>query len=510
MNEDPEESKRLDFAAGVPIAEFAGADRLLGHVGKEEVLVVRGDGKLFAIGAHCTHYHAPLVDGLIVGKEIRCPWHHARFDVSNGEAKAAPAFDALGCWNIEQRGEQIFVTSKRTSANAAGGRVFAKLPQKIVIIGGGAAGFAAAERLRRENYAGSLTIVSAENSAPVDRPNLSKDYLAGTAQEDWLPLRPSSYYHDAGIDLRTGVSATDLDSRSREITLSDGSKLPYERLLLATGAEPVKLPLPGSDLPHVFTLRSLEDCRSIIKRAEVARRALVMGASFIGLEVAAALRTRGLEVHVVAPDKLPMERVFGPQMGDFVRALHESKGVMFHLEDVATTIEKDRVTLKSGGVIEADLVIVGVGVRPRLDLAERAGLAIDRGVIVNAYLETSAPDIFAAGDIARWPDPLSGESIRVEHWVVAERQGQTAAVNMLGGREKFEAVPFFWSQHYDIPINYVGHAEKWDDVAIDGDIAGKDCLLRFMKGERTLAAASIFRDIDNLRAELAMEQSANI
>ena len=197
MNEDPESLKRLDFAAGVPIAEFAGADRLLGHVGKEEVLVVRGDGKLFAIGAHCTHYHAPLVDGLIVGKEIRCPWHHARFDVSNGEAKAAPAFDALGCWNIEQRGEQIFVTSKRTSANAAGGRVFAKLPQKIVIIGGGAAGFAAAERLRRENYAGSLTIVSAENSAPVRQTEPlqglsgrnSSGRLAAAAPLELLPRR---------------------------------------------------------------------------------------------------------------------------------------------------------------------------------------------------------------------------------------------------------------------------------------------------------------------------------
>jgi NADPH-dependent 2,4-dienoyl-CoA reductase/sulfur reductase-like enzyme/nitrite reductase/ring-hydroxylating ferredoxin subunit len=508
MNEDPDKSKRLDFSAGVSITEFAEGDRLLGHVGEEEVLVVRADGKLFAIGAHCTHYHAPLVDGLIVGKEIRCPWHHARFDVSSGEAKTAPAFDTLGCWTVEQRGEQIFVTGKRTSAKVSKGPVFDNLPQSIVIIGGGAAGFAAAARLRRENYTGSLTILSAESSVPVDRPNLSKDYLAGTAKEDWLPLRSPSFYQEACIDLRTGVSATALDRQSREVILSDGSKLSYDRLLLATGAEPLKLSLPGSDLPHVFTLRSLDDCRSIIEQARGARRALVMGASFIGLEVAASLRTRGLEVHVVAPDKRPMERVFGTQMGDFVRALHESKGVVFHLEDVATLIEKDRVTLKSGGVIEADLVIVGVGVRPRVELAERAGLVTDRGVIVNAYLETSAPDIFAAGDIARWPDPHSGENIRVEHWVVAERQGQTAAVNMLGGREKFDAVPFFWSQHYDIPINYVGHAEKWDDIAIDGDIAGKDCLLRFTKGERTLAVASIFRDIDSLRAELAMEQAA--
>ena len=201
-----------------------------------------------------------------------------------------------------------------------------------------------------------------------------------------------------------------------------------------------------------------------------------------------------------------MERVLGPQMGDFIRALHEEHGVVFHLEDTVAAIDGMRVTLKSGGALEADLVIMGVGVRPRLELAEKAGLSLDRGLTVDAYLRTSAPEIFAAGDIARWPDPHSGQRIRVEHWVVAERQGQTAALNMLGVREKFDAVPFFWSQHYDIPINYVGHAEKWDELLVEGDIAGKDCLVRYKQGGRTLAAASIFRDVASLQAEVAMER----
>ncbi len=498
-----------DLTQGIPLARLTDGGKLVGHVGEHEVLLVRRGEEVLAVGAHCAHYHAPLVDGLVVGDTVRCPWHHACFDLRTGDAIRAPALSPIACWSVEQREGNIVVREKRIQPMPVPRRSAAtENPDNILIVGGGAAGFAAAEKLRREQYRGSIVMLNNDDTPPVDRPNLSKDYLAGTAPESWVPLRPATFYHKNGIDLRLNSNVSDIDATSRQVILSDGSKLSYDRLLLATGAEPVRLSIPGAGQPHVCMLRSLGDCRAIIERAKTARRVVVLGASFIGLEVAAALRTRGLEVRVVAPDKRPMERILGPQMGDFVRSLHEEHGVVFHLEDTASAIDGQQVTLKSGGTLEADLVVVGIGVRPRIEIAERAGLVIDRGIKVNEYLETSAPEIFAAGDIARWPDPHSGESIRVEHWVVAERQGQAAAVNMLGAREKFSAVPFFWSQHYDVQINYVGHAEKWDELTIEGNIASKDCLVRFNRGGRTLAVASIFRDIESLEAELDMERAA--
>ena len=507
MAEDQAQPVGPDLALGVPAGELPDGGKLVGHVGQEPVLLVCRGADIFAIGAQCTHYNGPLAEGLIVDDTVRCPWHHACFDLRTGEALHAPAFASVDTWRVEQRDGKIFVREKRAQPEKKH-RGKQDEPNKIVIVGGGAAGFAAAEMLRREKYEGGVVMLSSDDAPPVDRPNLSKDYLAGSAPEEWLPLRDQSFYSDNSIDLRLDTTVAAIDVRAREVALTNGEKIPFDRLLLATGAEPVRPSIPGAKPSDVLVLRSLKDCRAIIERAKTARRAVVLGASFIGLEVAAALRARDIEVHVVAPEAHPMEKILGPDFSRLVRAIHEQHGVVLHLGETARGLEGKRMTLSGGSVLEADLIVAGLGVRPRLSLAEEAGIKIDRGVAVDAFLETSAPAVFAAGDIARWPDRLTGDAIRVEHWVVAERQGQTAALNMLGRREPFDAVPFFWSQHYDVPINYVGHAESWDDLVVEGDIANKDGLVRMRRAGRTLAVASIFRDSESLEAEVGLEREA--
>jgi apoptosis-inducing factor 3 len=493
-----------DLKAGIASADLADGAMLLGQAEGEAVLLARRGREVFAIGATCTHYSGPLAEGLLVGDTVRCPWHHACFSLRSGEALEAPALSPVACWRVEETGGRIFVRGKQAEKPKQP-RAGDQAPKSVVIIGGGAAGFACAEMLRREGYAGAVTMLSQDDAPPCDRPNLSKDYLAGTAPEEWIPLRGPEFYSENKIDLVLKAEASEIDTSGRRVKVSNGKSYAFDRLLIATGAEPIRLDIPGAQLPHVRTLRSLSDSRALIDRAKSARRAVVIGASFIGLEVAASLRHRGVEVHVVAPDKRPLERVLGPEIGDHIRALHEQHGVHFHLGRTGKSIDQTRVTLDDGTALEADMVVVGIGVRPRTQLAERAGLKVERGVLVNEYLETSVPGIYAAGDIASWPDPYSGARLRIEHWVVAERQGQTAARNMLGRAERYTWPPFFWSQHYDVSVDYVGHAQQWDKIDIDGDIKGHDVTLRYKKAGRTLAVATIFRGQASLAAEVAMQ-----
>ncbi|MEO6032115.1 MAG: FAD-dependent oxidoreductase [Burkholderiaceae bacterium] len=509
MSEETTEPVGPDFGKGVALSTLAESIPLLGHAQGEPVILVRRGSEVFAIGAVCTHYGAPLADGLVVGDTVRCPWHHACFSLRTGDAVRAPALNAVSCWHVAQRDGRVYVDHKVEATPSSPSRASdgAKRPKAIVIVGGGAAGNAAAEMLRREHYEGTITLLSADDSLPCDRPNLSKNYLAGTAEDDWIPLRSPEFYQEQRIDVKLNARVVGIDTASREVWLEDGSRHAFDALLLATGADPMRLDVPGATLSHVHYLRTWADARALVADAATARRAVVIGASFIGLEVAASLRAREIDVHVVGRETAVMEPVLGTAAGAYIRGLHEEHGVTFHLGTTLSSIDEHGVTLANGETLQADLVVIGIGVRPALALAEQAGLAIDRGVTVDPYLATSVAGIYAAGDIVRWPDRLGGAPIRVEHWVVAQRQGQVAARNMLGQREAFDMVPFFWTEQYDFSLGYVGHAERFDQVEIDGTLEARDCKLTYRRDGKKLAVAVVHRDLEGLRAEVEFERT---
>jgi NADPH-dependent 2,4-dienoyl-CoA reductase/sulfur reductase-like enzyme len=276
--------------------------------------------------------------------------------------------------------------------------------------------------------------------------------------------------------------------------------------LLATGAEPRSLSIEGAGLPHVCRLRTLADSKAIIARAQQARSCVVIGSGFIGLEVAASLRHREIPVSVISQESAPLAKVLGPELGRFIQTLHEQHGVRFLLNAAPRAIREDRVEIGGGMFVDAEVVIIGVGVSPRTSLAQAAGIEVNNGVVVNETLRTSAPDVFAAGDLARYPEPVSGEPARIEHWVVAERQGQAVARSMLGIGGAYRGVPFFWSQHYDVTISYVGHAPSWDDCEIRGNLKKHDACAIYRRNGKTLAVATIGRDRLSLKVEAAFEK----
>jgi 3-phenylpropionate/trans-cinnamate dioxygenase ferredoxin reductase subunit len=521
MTEHSDELAGPDLAQGIEISSVKPGQLIAGHAFGEPIVLVHVEPNWFAVGGKCTHYGAPLAEGVLVSETIRCPWHHACFELRNGAASRAPALNDLPSYTVVVESNIVRVTGKRETGWPHGGerrprgsRAPEKVlleespvagPSSVLIVGAGAAGIACAEMLRREAYRGPITLVDIDPDAPYDRPNLSKDYLAGNAPEEWLPLHPKDFFERQSIEILSGVEAQSIDSGSKTVRLSDGSLHSYGALLIATGASPLRLAIRGEQ--QIQYLRTLADCRAIIAKIGGARTAVVIGASFIGLEVAASLLTRGMEVHVIAPEKLPLERVLGTELGELIKGVHEQHGVRFHFGHTVKALDGKAVILDDDTKLEADVVIAGIGVRPNLKLAESAGILIDNGIAVNEFLETSVSNVFAAGDAARWPDAYSDARLRVEHWVVAERQGQVVARNMLGHRDRFDDIPFFWSAHYDkLSIRYTGHVERWDETRIDGDVMRLDCAVSYMVGGRRGAMATINRDRQSLETEVEMER----
>lgn len=466
-----------------------------------DILLARVKGKYHAVGALCTHYGAPLAEGVLSGERIVCPWHHACFNAATGDLEEPPALDALPCYGVRAEDENIIVSLPDESADrrtplmtrrdaSADGRLF-------VIVGGGAAGYAAAQTLREDGFRGRVCLITREDRAPYDRPNLSKDYLQGHAEAAWMPLRPDDFYEEHGVELVCKKEVTRVDARAKTITFEGGETIGYDALLVATGAAPRRLNIPGGDLKNVHLLRSFADADSLIESAKSSARAVVAGASFIGMEAAAALAARGLEVTVVAPSAEPFASTLGPEVGALFRRLHEEHGVKFKLGSMVYRIEGtsrvEAVVLEGGERIETDVVVVGVGVRPATSFLAGVSLHEDGGVNVDSHLR-AADGLYAAGDIARFPDARTGERVRIEHWRTAQQQGRVAAHNMAGRATPFDAVPFFWTRQFDAGLLYVGHASRWDEIVYQGDVAGRDFIAFYVRDGRVSAAAGMNRD----------------
>jgi NADPH-dependent 2,4-dienoyl-CoA reductase/sulfur reductase-like enzyme/nitrite reductase/ring-hydroxylating ferredoxin subunit len=484
------------------------------EVENAKVLLVKSEGRIYACGNECSHYMGPLSDGVLAGHIVTCPWHNARFDVRDGRMLAAPALNDLPSYEVKVEEGQVYVrqASKGTIQMPEGedGRSF-------LIVGAGAAGNAAAEMLRRGGFCGRIVLVTAESVGPYDRTMLSKDFLSGEAPAKWLPLRGEKFYSRLKIELLTGRRVVGLDAKSKTVRFEDGGSLQGDAILLATGGVPRKLSVPGADLEGIFLLRSRADSEALVAAAEKAGsggKAVILGASFIGLEVAASLRTRELEVTVAAPEETPLAVVFGEEIGKRVQRRHEENGVRFHLGRTAREIrgsgKVQEVLLDDGTSLAADLVVVGIGIQPAVDFLRDSGLVTDGAVPVNERFETSAEGIYAAGDIAVVPDPLGGESRRVEHWVEAERQGQHAARAMLGSREPYRTIPFFWTRQFGTSLRYIGFARTFERVAVRGEVAKDAFVAGFYQGGKLKAVAGMRRTRELIRAGQILEAGGSV
>jgi NADPH-dependent 2,4-dienoyl-CoA reductase/sulfur reductase-like enzyme/nitrite reductase/ring-hydroxylating ferredoxin subunit len=480
---------------------------------EHNVLLCRINDEYSAVGAFCTHYGAPLEEGVLKGETIMCPLHHACFNAKNGNLLEPPAMDALPVFELKIEGDKISVNvpdeipgsrkpdmvKKDTKADS---RVF-------VLLGAGASAYFAAQSMRENGFRGNIIMVTSENRSPYDRPNLSKDYLAGSAEEEWMPLRPDDFFNEYGIEIKQSAVIMGVDFQRKQVSLESNEHLKYDKLLIATGGIPNKLNIKGADLKNIFYLRSFDDADQIIASLKDSKNAVVIGASFIAMETAGSLVERKINVTVIAPEEIPFERNFGKEIGMLFRKEHEKNGVVFKLKskikEFKGTGKVESVVLESGEEIKTDLVVIGIGVKPATGFLDSAELLDDKSLKTDSYLRVR-DDVYASGDIASFPDFRTGNHIRIEHWRLAQQLGRTAGANMSGKEIKFSGVPFFWTQQAGMTLRYVGFVKDWDEILIDGSIAGKKFIAYFIKNNTVMAAAAMNRDKELDAVHLLMKE----
>ncbi len=476
---------------------------------EESVLIIRRDNGLVAWGDSCPHVGCPLSWGHLQNGVITCACHNARFDVNSGKMLTAPSLDDLVGYDVREENGKVYIGSRQEPEFP---RPAVEDSKTVAIVGAGAGGSAAAEQLRREGFGGRIVMITPEEVSPYDRTALSKFFLGENMGPELLSLRSSQFYEDANIEMWKGRRVTAVDTASLTLTMDDGGTLQADHIILATGSRAKTLPIPGTDLPGCFTLRSLADATAIRKAAAEAKSAVVIGASFIGTETAAFLKDRGLNVHIVAPETVPFAAVLGELVGTRFAALHESQGVGMNLGRTVSRIKGDgkveEVELDDGAIIPAELVVLGVGAEPVLDYLDGTGLVRDGAVPVDANLATSASDIYAIGDIARVASDV--QNGRVEHWVVAQRHGQQAARAVMGDESGLQYAPFFWTMQFETPLAYTGFAPDFDEVRYKGDVEEGNFLAGYFKGGSLRAVASIGKTKTVIRYGYLLDEGRKI
>ena len=422
-----------------------------------------------------------------------------------------PSLDDLPKYSVEMHGSDLVLSFPRKIESArikrSAGSRSSKTAKTFVILGAGAAGLAAALQLRKSGFGGRVVLISQESRLSYDRTLLSKQYLSGKAEPDWLPLRPESFFAHSGIE-RWQRLVESVDVTARKITFHNGfPTLAYDAVLLATGGTPIQLKTDGAR-EHARTLRTPEDADAIINLAKAGSEAVVIGSSFIGMEVASSLTQREVQTTVITPEAVPFEKKLGRPVGEILQRLHERKGVQFRLKNKVSRITsrstgKRELMLESGESLQADLVVVGIGVRPATDYLTGTKLNRDGGVPVDeCFRVPGQPALFAAGDIAAFPVPPNGGIARIEHWRVAEEQGRIAALNMMERRTPYAGIPYFWTTHFDVRFDYVGHAEHWDEIIMRGDLDKPDFIAFYINGGRPAAAIAARQE---MQAAMFME-----
>ncbi|MFZ0452784.1 MAG: FAD-dependent oxidoreductase [Ignavibacteriaceae bacterium] len=492
-----------DFPKGEMKSVSVGEDK--------EILILNINDKIYALGAHCTHYGAPLADGVLNDDTIICPWHHACFNVKTGALEEPPASDDLPKFEVLIENDNVLVEIPEEFPSSKTPEMSERDEENnenYLIIGGGAAGYAAAQAMREAEFNGKITIVTRENRTPYDRPNLSKDYLQGSAQEEWMPLRPDDFYSKYNIEFMFDMKVDKIKIKEKKISFEKGEDLSYSKLLIATGGVPRELNLPGSDLKNIFYLRSFSDSDSIIEAAKNSKEAVIVGSSFIGMESAFSLTERGIKVTVISPEEVPFEKTLGKEIGELLKKQHEEGGVVFKLKKNVRNFDGngkvESVILDSGEKVKTDFVVIGIGVKPATDFIDGLDKNSDGGIKVDDSF-WAAEDIYAAGDAAAFPFWLTGENVRIEHWRTSLQEGRLAGFSMAGKNAKYESIPFFWTHQAGLNIRYVGHAKNWDDIIYWGDVSTKEFIAFYVKDNKVIAAAGNDNDREIDAVEVLMK-----